>query len=79
MTPLQFDRPPWTSGDVQNLRLFLASETGSRFIGHLAYSRPEYKTFSSVEERAIQSGLVEGYEKCVERALELTKKPIEIL
>jgi hypothetical protein len=77
MIPLQFDRPPWTSGDVQNLQQFLGSETGRRFIGHLMYQRPEYKTFTTVEERAVVSAQVEGYEKCVEQALSLTKKPLE--
>lgn len=77
MIPVQLDRPAWTSGDVQALQQFLSTESGRRFIGHLSYSRPEYKTFTTIEERAITSALVEGYEKGVEKVLALAKKPIE--
>jgi hypothetical protein len=75
--PLHFDRPPWTAGDVQTLQQFLGSETGRRFVGHLMYQRPDYKTFTTVEERAVMSAKVEGYELCVKEALTLSKKPIE--
>jgi hypothetical protein len=41
------------------------------------YQRPDYKTFTTVEERAVMSAKVEGYETCIREVLELVKKPIE--
>lgn len=33
--------PHWTSVDVENLRVFLDTQTGQRFLAHLATARPK--------------------------------------
>ncbi|NBW10610.1 MAG: hypothetical protein EBR82_21555 [Caulobacteraceae bacterium] len=72
MIPILFERPPWTPADKEALSLFLASVSGQRAVGRLAYSRPEYKTTLSIEERAIVSAKMEGFEAAVTELLKLT-------
>jgi hypothetical protein len=64
MTP-QKKAPAWTSADAERARQFLDSETGKRFIQLLSYHRPDYGSFSTIEDRAVKSGIIEGYEKCL--------------
>jgi hypothetical protein len=71
MIPLVFERGPWTAADRANLQSFLQTQTGQRAIAQVMYSRPEYKTFTSIEERAITSAKVEGYETAVSGLLKL--------
>lgn len=72
MTP-QKDPPAWTSADAENTRAFLDSATGVRFIQMLSYNRPDYSAFTTVEERAVKSGIIEGYEKCIAEIQETRK------
>lgn len=58
-------KPVWTSADADQARLFLDSAAGQRFLARLMYQVPEYGKFVSIEERAVKSGQVEGYEMCV--------------
>lgn len=58
--------PPWTAADAESTRRFLASDTGGRLMALLAYNRPDYGIFSNIEERAVKSGIIEGYERCLE-------------
>lgn len=74
MIPLVFDKGPWTPADQVNFQNFLRTETGQRMLLRLAYSRPEYKSASSIEERAITSAKVEGYETAVSELLKLHKE-----
>lgn len=69
------ERPPWTPVDMQALLIFLGTPSGQRLLGRLMHSRPEYKqTFTSIEERAITSAKVEGFELALEEMLSLTNK-----
>jgi len=58
-------KPYWSPADADQTRIFLDSAAGQRFLARLMYQVPEYGKFTSIEERAVKSGLVEGYEKCV--------------
>lgn len=60
-----YSNPPWTAADQQNLERFLASETGHRIVGRLMYSRPDYKHDLTLEQRALQSAKIEGYERAI--------------
>lgn len=71
MIPIQFERPPWTPADREALTRFLHSDSGQRVLGRLMYSRPEYKNNLSIEERAIISAKMEGFETAVTELLKL--------
>lgn len=58
-------RPVWTVADAANTRAFLDSESGQRLLTRLLYAKPEYGPFKSIEERAVKSGEVDGFEKCI--------------
>lgn len=72
MVPFTTERPPWTPADLEALQRFTASLSGQRMLGRLMYSRPEYKKNLSIEERAITSAQMEGYETAVSELLKLT-------
>ena len=55
----------WTDSDADQLRTFLETSSGQRFISKLLSLRPDYKPFVSIERRAVESGQVEGYEECI--------------
>lgn len=71
MIPIFFERPPWTPADREALTRFLQSASGQRALGRLSYSRPEYKSNLSIEERAIVSAKMEGFETAVTELLKL--------
>lgn len=71
MIPLVFEQGPWTAADRANLQSFFQTQTGMRVVAQLVYSRPEYKSDISIEERAIISAKVEGYEAAVSELLKL--------
>lgn len=71
MLPILFERPTWTPADRETLVRFLESPTGQRALGRLMYSRPEYKNSLSIEERAVVSAKVEGFETAVTELLKL--------
>lgn len=73
MTPLAFEPGPWTAADKSNLINFLGTQTGQRLVNRLVYSRPEYSKHTSIEERALQSAKLEGFEAAVSELLKLTK------
>ncbi len=63
MIPSSSKRPVWTAADAENTRAFLDSTTGQRFLTRLLYAKPEYGPFKTIEERAVKSGEVDGFEK----------------
>ena len=65
MLPPTVKRPAWNTFDAEQTRIFLDSAVGQRFLTRLMYAVPEYGKFTSIEERAVKSGQVEGYELCV--------------
>lgn len=65
MIPPSSKRPVWTAADAENTRAFLDSASGQRFLTRILYARPEYGPFKTIEERAVKSGEVDGYEKCI--------------
>lgn len=65
MIPPSAKRPVWTAADAENTRAFLDSVSGQRFLTRILYAKPEYGPFKTIEERAVKSGEVDGYEKCI--------------
>jgi len=61
----------WTPSDAEQTRNFLGSVSGQRFLSRLMYSAPEYGKFTSIEERAVTSGKIEGYGDCVAEIIAL--------
>lgn len=55
--------PGWSSEDAVNLRNFLRTPSGSKFLGLFKVLRPGFYS-STVEGRAIESGDVHGWEMC---------------
>jgi hypothetical protein len=60
--------PGWTSEDASNLRGFLRTVTGSKFLGMLAQLRPGLGA-TNVEAAALEGKVVSGWEQCVELVL----------
>jgi hypothetical protein len=52
----------WESTDAASLTLFLASNTGQRFLGLLAYQTPEFEDGSNGNKTLVAMGKVEGYQ-----------------
>ena len=67
----------WTSIDADQLLGFLQTSTGQRLLSTLVSKRPKFHKFSSIEERAVQSGVVEGYEECLTDIDSLTRTKSE--
>lgn len=57
--------PDWSSEDATNLRKFLRTISGSKFLGMLSQLRPRLHS-SGVEAVALEAKLGEGWEQCVD-------------
>ena len=66
-------RVVWTNTDAAQLQAFLETTTGQRFVLKLFAFRPLHKPFESIELRAVESGMVEGYEECIKDISQLTE------
>jgi hypothetical protein len=60
--------PAWHSEDADNLRKFLRTPTGAKFLGMLAQLRPVF-TATTVEAAALEGKVIDGWERCVELIL----------
>lgn len=58
---------------AEETKAFLDSPAGRLLMQKLAYSRPQYATFSSSERRLVESGVLEGYEQAL---VELQKSTV---
>lgn len=79
-TTVNSPHPDWTSEDAHNLRVFLKTNTGGKFLGMLAQLRPGF-TATSVESAALEGKVVAGWEACVELVLRagLLKPSTEVI
>ena len=64
---------PWTSTEAAELRQFLSTVAGQRFYTKLFFRRPLPTEKSDLAKRAIQSGMLEGYETLLLEINYLTK------
>lgn len=62
---LHTDTPVWSPADAENLKAFLASQTGQRLLDKLLYERPDFAAFTDPNRRLIESGVLEGYERAI--------------
>lgn len=62
----------WSSEDAQNLRGFLESVSGQRFLIHLAESCPELLGGGEINSILIRSGEVKGHSAVVNLVVSLT-------
>lgn len=60
--------PDWHSEDSDNLRKFLRSQSGGKFLGMLAQLRPTF-TATTVEAAALEGKVIDGWERCIELVL----------
>jgi hypothetical protein len=60
--------PDWLSEDAANLRGFLRSATGGKFLGMLSQLRPGF-TAATVETAALEGKVIDGWERCLELIL----------
>ena len=68
--------PEWDSVDAVNLKQFLDSQTGQRWLGHLLFQAPHLLDGSDVNKTLVASGAVKGYTMAVENAISMTvQKP----
>jgi hypothetical protein len=58
---------------AEETKAFLDSPVGRTLLLKLAYSRPQYSSFSVPEKRLIESGTLEGYEQAL---LELQRSTV---
>ena len=65
-------KTPWDSTDVANLRQWLATVSGQRFLAKSFSMRPRATERTDPVKRAIQSGVQEGYEEFFHIAIALT-------
>jgi hypothetical protein len=73
-------KAPWEEIDQDNLRQFLSSVTGQRFLDQIFLRRPLALEKNDITKRALQSAVAEGYEEFYTSALWLctpasTKRP----
>lgn len=65
----------WSSDDEDNLRAFLMTETGKRFLPKLLEGAPTNLTEGDTNKILIRSGIVLGWQKVVQTALSLAFRP----
>jgi hypothetical protein len=72
------EEPNWESENAVATRAFLESVHGQRFIERLKWLRPNLDSRNDATTRLIESGVVEGYEACVDNIilLQLESKPV---
>lgn len=73
-------KAPWEEIDQDNLRQFLASVSGQRYLDQIFLRRPLCTERSDITKRALQSAIAEGYEEFYTASLFLctpasTKRP----
>lgn len=77
MNNIFLGKPAWTSADMVGLQGFLATEAGRRFVANLAYARPAFRPFESLEQSAVIAAKVEGYEDCIDQIANLARQSKE--
>jgi hypothetical protein len=65
----------WSSDDELNLRAFLATPTGKRFLPKLCEASPVNLPKGEIPEVLIRSGEVRGFSDAVRTILSLTVRP----
>lgn len=66
--------PNWESEDAVATRVFLESDHGKRFFERLKWMRPDFDSRNDATARLIESGEVEGYERCLENIATLQEE-----
>lgn len=71
------DAPEWSSDDSANLRTFLKSSTGGRFLARSANSAPVLFGEGDTNKILIRNGELRGYQKALQEMLLLANPPAE--
>lgn len=66
--------PEWSSENAADLRKFLGTESGQRFVAMLVYHRPSFMTNTAHPHKSFASSReIHGYEQAVKTLLGLTE------
>ncbi len=68
----------WNSDDAGNLRKFLETDSGAKFIPYLASWRPGLGDGSDQGKTLVSSGKVGGYELALENIRELCESQLNV-